>query len=563
MSEARRKAAVKQARPLSIRARLVLLVISLIVPALLLMGILLWSLELQAHRTQERQLAATARTLALVVDGRIGEQVAALEALAVSTHLKQGDWAGFDLQARQALKNSDGWVSVRTPGGRQYVNTSKLPLASPPAGQTLPSPTWSGARSGAQVSDLTWGRAAGQFLIVVMMPVVLDDGRAMHVSVVTPAASFERLLARQELPSRWTAAILDGTQQIVAQSHAGEQFVGQRASLELRTALAANPDGMVRSTHIGKRQVVAAFDQLPGYGWTAAVSMPRDEALGPIRQAMLLGVILGALLLAAAVVFALRMGRRIARPVETVANAASDWVAGRPASFPTHTGLSETDGLSRAFASALEAVKRRDERQKLLMNELNHRVKNTLATVQAVALHTRTGAATVEDFHAALEGRVIAMSRAHELLTQADWEGAELGELARATLSAFAGPQLTIRGPELRVGPTDALNLALILYELATNAAKHGSLSCPAGRVVLTWRQRDQEARICWCEADGPPVTPPTRKGFGSRLIGRAMRDLQPSDLSFAVDGVRCEFTILAQGDGEAGGEPFPSCCAP
>jgi len=563
MTEARRRAAVEQARPLSIRARLVLLVISLIVPALVLMGILLWSLELQAHRTQERQLAATARTLALVVDGRIGEQVATLQALAVSTRLKQGDWAGFDVQAREALKTSDGWVSVRTPGGRQYVNTSQAPSTSPPAGQTLPSATWSGTRSGAQVSNLIWGRAAGQYIIVVMMPITLDDGRPMHVSVVTPAASFESLLARQELPSRWAAAILDGSQHIVAQSHAGEQFVGQGISPELRTALAAHPNGMVRSVHIGKRQVVAAFDQLPGYGWSAAVSMPRDEALGPIRQAMLLGVILGALLLATAIVFALRMGRRIARPVETVANAASEWVAGLAASFPTHTGLSETDGLSRAFASALEAVKMRDERQRLLMNELNHRVKNTLATVQAVALHTRTGAASVEDFHAALEGRVIAMSRAHELLTQADWEGAELGELARATLSAFAGPQLTIGGPELRVGPTDALNLALILYELATNAAKHGALSNPTGRVTLTWRRLRQEAHICWCEADGPPVTPPTRKGFGSRLIGRAMRDLQPSNLSFAVEGVRCEFTVLTQGAGDAGGAPFPACCGP
>lgn len=548
MTEGRRMAAAKQARPLSIRARLVLLVMSLLVPALLLTGILLWSLELQAHRTQERQLAATAGTLSLVIDGRIGEQVAAVQALAVSPRLKQGDWAGFDAQAREALQNSDGWVSVRTPGGRQYVNTSKPPFPSPLSGQMLPNATWAGTRSGVQISNLIWGEVAGQYIIIVMKPIVLDDGRAMHVSVVTPAASFDRLLARQDLPPHWTAAILDGAQRVVAQNHVARRFVGHQASAEFRAALAAHPRGMVRSVHIENRPVVAAFDQLPGYGWTAAVAMPRDEALGPVRQAMVLGVILGALLLAAAVVFALRMGRRIARPVETVANAASDWVAGRPASFPTHTGLAETDGLSRAFASALEAVKKRDERQKLLMNELNHRVKNTLATVQAVALHTRSGAATVEDFHAALEGRVIAMSRAHELLTQADWEGAELGELARETLSAFAGAQLKIKGPELRVGPTDALNLALILYELATNAAKHGALSIPAGRVTLTWRRLDREARICWSEKDGPPVCPPTRKGFGSRLIGRAMRDLQPSNLSFAVEGVRCEFTVHVQG---------------
>lgn len=550
MIEARGKAAAKHQRPLSIRARLVLLVLSLLIPALLLTGTLLWSLEIQAHHTQERQLAATARTLALVVDGRIGEQVAAIQALAVSPRLKQGDWAAFDAQAREALRNSDGWVSVIGDEGRQFVNTS-----APPGARLAPVPrvtgsTWSGPRSGAQVSNLVWGPFASDYIVVVMTPVVLRDGRSVHVNIVTRAASFGSLLARQKLPPRWMAAILDSRQTVVAQSLGGGRYVGNRASPGLRAALAAQPSGVARGLKIEGTPVVAAFDQLPGYGWTAAVAMPRDEALGAVRQAMLLGLIVGALLLAAAVLFALRIGRQIARPVETVATAASDWVAGRPASFPTHTGLAETDGLSRAFESALAAVKDRDERQKLLMNELNHRVKNTLATVQAVALNTRSGAATVEDFHDALEGRVIAMSRAHELLTQADWHGAPLGELARQTLSAFAGPQLKIEGPELRLGPTDALNLALILYELATNASKHGALSNEAGEVTLKWRRLDGLARICWSEAGGPPVSPPTRKGFGSRLIGRAMRDLQPSDFSYAAEGVRCEFTVRVQAAG-------------
>ena len=563
MIQGRRKAEAKQAHPLSIRARLVLLVIALVLPALLLTGGLLWSLEVQARHTQERQLAATARTLALVVDGRIGEQVATVRALATSPNLIQANWRAFDAEAREALRGSESWISVRGEDGRQYVNTSKPP-GSPATLVQIPGATWSGTRSGAQVSNLVWGTITGQYIIIVMKPLALQDGRPVHVSVVTPAASFARLLARQELPPRWMAAILDGPKKVVADSRLDGRMVGIEVSPELRAALMAHPHGVAHGLHIERTPAIAAFDQLPDAGWTAVVAMPRDEALGAVREAMLLGLVIGVVLLATAVLFALRIGRQIARPVETVANAASDWVAGRPASFPTHTGLSETDGLSRAFASALEAVKKRDERQKLLMNELNHRVKNTLATVQAVALHTRTGAATVEDFHAALEGRVIAMSRAHELLTQADWEGAELGDLARATLSAFAGPQLTIRGPALRVGPTDALNLALILYELATNAAKHGALSCPAGHVFLTWRQREQEAHICWCEADGPPVKPPTRKGFGSRLIGRAMRDLQPSNLSFAVEGVRCEFTVLAQGDGETGEiTPSPACCGP
>jgi two-component sensor histidine kinase len=302
--------------------------------------------------------------------------------------------------------------------------------------------------------------------------------------------------------------------------------------------------GVTRGHTLDGVAVVTAFDQLPGYRWAALVAMPRDEALGADKRTIVLVFTFGAALLTAAVLLALRMGRWIAQPVEIVAHAASEWVAGRPANFPTKTGMAEMDGLSRAFAAALRAVEERDERQRLLINELNHRVKNTLATVQAVALHTRSSASSIGDYHLSLEGRVIAMSRAHELLTRSAWECAELGELARETLSAFAGSQLRIHGPIAHVGPTDALNLALILYELATNAAKHGALSADGGHVELSWRRIADQTRVCWKESGGPPVAPPTRKGFGSRLITRATKDLQPSELNFAPSGLHCEFTL-------------------
>ncbi|CAN7567631.1 sensor histidine kinase [Phenylobacterium sp. LjRoot225] len=533
----------------SIRARLVLLVLALLIPALLLTGLLLWSLERQVNRMQERQLAATARALALVVDGRIGEQVATLQALAVSRPLAQGDWGAFANEARTALNGTSSWVVVRFPNGDLKVNTFAGPGEATPASPTrIPAAAWSGSRGPAQISNVIWGPVSKQPVVVVMKPVVLNDGRAANLSVVTTAASFSKLLARQQLPARWTATILDGQQRVVGRSREGQKFVGYRHPAQVMKSLAAQNRHVLRTVTLDGIAGITAYDQLPSYHWVAVVAMPRDEAVGAVQQALLLVVVLGALLLTAAVLLALRMGRRIAQPVETVARAASEWVAGGAANFPTSTGLSETDGLSRAFASALEAVEQRDTRQKLLMNELNHRVKNTLATVQAVALHTRAGAASTEDYHAALEGRVIAMSRAHEILTRTAWEGAELGDLARDTLSAFAGPQLKIHGPSAPLSPTDALNLALVLYELATNASKHGALSTSEGAVELSWRNLGGETHVSWRETGGPPVVPPTRKGFGSRLIGRATRDLKPSKLEFAADGVRCDFTVRTHG---------------
>jgi len=533
----------------SIRARLVLLVLVLLVPPLLLAGVLLWSLHQQVNRMQDRQLSATARTLGLVVDARIGEQAAALQGLAVSSLLTSGDWAGFSAQARAALYGSESWVVVQFPSGEQVVNTFPGPRT---AGATAPprrvqAATSSGRRGPFRVSNLTWGPVARQPVIVVGRTVVLDKGGTANLSVVTPAASFSRLLARQELPPRWTATVFDADRRLVARSRDGDRFVGYQASSSTIRALATERHLVLHTHTLDGVAGITAFAELPGYGWTAVVAMPRDEAVGVTEQAMLLVVVIGALLILAAVSLALRMGGSIARPVETVARAASDWVAGADANFPAETGLSETDGLSRAFAAALQAVEQRDERQKLLMNELNHRVKNTLATVQAVALHTRAGAASTEAYHAALEGRVIAMSRAHEILTRTAWEGAEFSDLARETLDAFAGQQLKIEGPSIQVAPTDALNLALILYELATNAAKHGALSQPGGEVVLGWRLVDGQVRVSWVESGGPTVRPPARRGFGSRLITRATRDLQPSMFRFDPEGVRCSFTLAAR----------------
>ena len=548
-------------RPLSIHARLVLLVLTLLVPALLLTAGLLWGLQREAYQTQERQLAATARALALVVDGRVGEQVAALQGLSVSMLLAHGDWTGFAAQAREALSQSDGWVAVRGPDGQQYVNTFGPPTVGPVGGALPAAPgrlvgaRWSGQRSGARISNVIWGPTAHQPVVAVIKSVRLDDGRSVDLSVVIPATSFTKLLLRQEPPAGWTATILDGERRVVGRNRGGVAFIGRQASAQMMAAMAKAPRGVLRTHTLDGIPVITAFEELPGYGWSALVAMPREEALGASRRAIALALAGGGLLLTLAVLLALRMGRQIARPVQTVAQAASDWVAGRPANFPSNTGLAETDGLSHAFASALHAVEVRDERQKLLINELNHRVKNTLATVQAVAVHTRGGASSVDDYYAALEGRVIAMSSAHELLTRSSWEGAELGELARQTLSAFMGPQLKIDGPPAQVGPTDALNLALILYELATNASKHGALSTPQGRVQLSWRKISGATRVTWRETGGPSVAPPTHKGFGSRLISRATQQLQPSELSYAADGLRCEFTVHARGaDGTPAG---------
>jgi len=189
------------------------------------------------------------------------------------------------------------------------------------------------------------------------------------------------------------------------------------------------------------------------------------------------------------------------------------------------------------------------EYQQLLLNELNHRVKNTLATVQSIVSQTLRNAPTPPEARALIEQRMIALSRAHDVLTQEKWEGAEIHAIVAQVLAPFREPghdRLHVRGPALRLSPRMALDLAMALHELATNAAKYGALSNPTGAVRLSWRVDrmgpQSRIRLRWSEAGGPSVEPPSRRGFGLRLIERSLaRDLGgEARFEFAPTGVIC-----------------------
>lgn len=178
--------------------------------------------------------------------------------------------------------------------------------------------------------------------------------------------------------------------------------------------------------------------------------------------------------------------------------------------------------------------KRADEQRVLLINELNHRVKNTLATVQSLVMQTLRTTEKSVDARPLIDARLTALARAHDLLTAENWEGAYLREVVERALKAFtAGARVEVGGPVVRLTPKQALALSIALHELATNAAKYGALSTDAGHVKLTWDVRPEGAgemlHLAWCEAGGPKVSPPARAGFGSRLIER--------NLAFELNG--------------------------
>lgn len=195
---------------------------------------------------------------------------------------------------------------------------------------------------------------------------------------------------------------------------------------------------------------------------------------------------------------------------------------------------------------AFAALAQSETRQRLLIDELNHRVKNTLATVQSIARQSAKGTTSTDAFRDAFEDRLVALSQTHNALTRSGWSGARLKELLNQEFAPYAPNQVLLDGEDLDLEPRQALALGMIFHELSTNAAKYGALSTPEGCVTVSWRVEGQALALLWAETGGPPVGKPARQGFGSRLIaGSVNRELAGSvELSYGVPGFAAKLAI-------------------
>jgi PAS domain S-box-containing protein len=226
---------------------------------------------------------------------------------------------------------------------------------------------------------------------------------------------------------------------------------------------------------------------------------------------------------------------RVVRPDGTIG-----WLASRG------EVVRDEAGRPRLFLGVnFDVTERREaaDRQRLLLRELSHRVKNTLATVQGIAASTLAGDRGLAEARETFASRLRALAGTHNLLTASGWGGAKLRALVEAEVKPY-GPRATIRGEELTLGPKAAQTLGLALHELATNAVKHGALSVTEGRVEVAWEIMAGAAaptfHLRWRERGGPPVQAPSRNGFGRRLVERAVPyELKAQvRLDFAADGL-------------------------
>jgi PAS domain S-box-containing protein len=299
----------------------------------------------------------------------------------------------------------------------------------------------------------------------------------------------------------------------------------------------------------------AAAERL--YGYVAAEAIGRDVAMlaPPDRRGELVGVRQ-----------ALERGEPVA-PFATVRLAKG----GRPRHVSISVSpLRRTDGAligASVITRDISDLRRAQEHQKLLLAELSHRVKNTLAVVVSIANQTLSRSTSLSDFGQSFRGRIQALAAAHSLLTAVEWQAAELKALVEQALEPYRsrdGANIEIQGDRVLLQPNAALTLSLVLHELTTNAAKYGALQKSGGRVAVDWMvaaEGGQKLHLRWNESGGPPVRPPARRGFGINLIERSVAyelDGQAT-LDYRSEGLSCEIDVPlpCAGTGAGGGAPL------
>jgi PAS domain S-box-containing protein len=422
----------------------------------------------------------------------------------------------------------DGTLDYVNPRLRDYTGLSgeiaaqALPRIVHPRDQARAERAWRRARRLGQAfsAELRLLRPDGgwRWCVVSGLPARLADG-SIRRWIGTATDVSELVEAREALARQMAAQIASREAAVQAAAALGA------SESRFRRFAEASPDVLwMRDPETGALEFVSpAFEQIWGIPVERLMRMPSlwTDSLYPADRDRV------RVLWAAAG----RDGKfeaeyRVLRP-----DGGMRWI--RDTGFPildAQGGLARRGGLARDITDAKAA----EARQALLLGELNHRVKNTLSTVHSLALQTARTAGNSPDalprFLQDFQSRILTLSRAHDLLTARTWRGATLEETARAALAPWRSDsgeeteRMTLSGPAVWLAPRQALGLALALHELATNANKHGALAGPEGRILVVWQaEGDDMVALVWQEQGGPPARPPTRRGFGSRMLERGL----------------------------------------
>jgi two-component sensor histidine kinase len=531
-------------RSLSIRLHLAiygaLIVLPLLAAALLIAKLYVdqarEALTIQAHDIVADATAA--------IDQELNRYRLALQVLASSEALAEGKFEQFYLGAK-ALSQSvtDSAIALRrTDGGAIFVTS--LPFGAPVPDMTDPgllaADRLAIEHRSPVISDLVTSPVRPN-IVALEMPVVANGKVTYLLTLAISPKGVLDILATHLQGSRWLMGVVDNNDRIIARSWDNERVAGQKASDDFLRNTPAKSGTFIGTTLEGVT-VFNVYRRSDLSGWRIAAGIPLSELEAPLYRSLLMLAFVTTLGFVASLILAFFYARALARPLRQLRGMAE---AGGSNAKTVPTGIAELDGVTGTLMRSIIVLKDRDRARARTVNELNHRMKNMLAIIQAIANETRRRATSLEQFGKAFEDRLIALARSHEALGDPQWHSGDLAELITQCCRPFCDEtRLELQGPPVELAAKAAVGIGMVIHELATNAAKYGALSLPIGKVKVHWDMPEEDGlrilRLQWQEQNGPPRPSARKEGFGSVLLRSIIEhDLGGRlDMIFSRDGL-------------------------
>jgi len=538
-------------RPVPLSWHLAGLCVGVMFPVLVLLGYVFWHAAMDERFAMEAEGQRSAATIAAGVERDVTALTSTIQALGASPGIHDGNLWRVHLSATRLgiAREPNVAVVLMDPKGQQLLNT-RLPFGTPlpmSNDETVGDIAEVAATKKPLVSRVFVGKTANEPIYSVMVPVFRPGTEDVtHVlGLSLPVKRIHSIVSSSLGRELGIGVVTDAYARIVARSFDHDQFVTKVSNMvmgtfeddEGRTFAISNSGDRVRVFHA----------PVPGTQWLVSVGITEDRLNAPFMQFVTFMGVAGVGMLLVSFLIATVIGRGATRSLNALV-ASAEALGRNELVVPVATHIREINAVSTSLSRASEDLRAARDRHDLLINELNHRVKNTLATVQSMASQTARHSPVPAEFMPRFEARLLGLSASHNLLVESGWESADLADIARVELTPILGEESRrwqTEGPPLRLKAEPTLAVGMAFHELATNAVKYGALSNETGRVAIGWRVGGDRVELVWREVGGPTVEPPTRKGFGSRLIPRIVSQLDGKlDMDYAETGVVCTITF-------------------
>ena len=530
----------------SIRVYLIALVVVCLVVASTAFAVVVAQVNAANRQQVESQTRENARALSQAVDAKLERAGGLLSALAISRAAAEHDWQRLDRQARAALPDGDAWIVVQDRQGRQLVNT-RLPVGSPLPSGPPPREMWDAIGRGKQhICNLAEG-VVEKHITCVDAPIGGGGSPGYAITAVFAPSAFSSTITRQDIEDGDIATLVDRNQKVIWRNIKPARFIGHSATGPILDQLRAGSEsGVLETKSLEGIEMLSAYNRSDLSGWAVIVGSPLKKVQAGSKRTIVQGSLLFLAVLLFAAALATVLGTKLHSGVRALVGASN---SGEGAIPMKRSGIAEIDHVGDALSKSFAARAESERHQQMLIGELNHRVKNTLAVVQSLAYQTFRGSGSPKDAIAAFEARLQALAAAHNLLTEQKWESASMMQIVKLALAPFCElGRCDIHGPDVKLSPQKAVSLALAIHELATNATKYGALSNEVGQIHVNWTADDGHFSLVWQEGGGPPVKQPKAEGFGMRLIRRSLAaelrgnvdvEFLETGVTYRIDGTR------------------------